>query len=27
MVAKFVPAFFLDRVGSINVEHGYVHEI
>jgi D-glycero-D-manno-heptose 1,7-bisphosphate phosphatase len=26
-VAKRVPAIFLDRDGTINIDHGYVHEI
>ncbi len=26
-VAKSVPAIFLDRDGTINIDHGYVHEI
>nr|WP_312985943.1 D-glycero-beta-D-manno-heptose 1,7-bisphosphate 7-phosphatase [Atlantibacter sp.] len=26
-VAKSMPAIFLDRDGTINVDHGYVHEI
>ncbi|MGV7094394.1 D-glycero-beta-D-manno-heptose 1,7-bisphosphate 7-phosphatase [Siccibacter turicensis] len=27
VVANLVPAIFLDRDGTINVDHGYVHEI
>lgn len=26
-MAKSVPVIFLDRDGTINVDHGYVHEI